>query len=241
MKTVNLRAAFRTTRLSVIARASVGAPDALRWLCETYWGPLYSFIRAGGRAREDAEELTQQLFAALVAPGALAKFDPRRGRFRSWLRGAAVHLLDNERDRRAALKRGGGWTRLDVDVDAAEGTFQQDAQRPLAPDQAFDRAWARTITNRVLARLRAEFEREGRRAPYARLEALLSGEGPETTEAEEAVARGKKVVALRVERHRMKEEAHERCLEYLREEIGQTVANAAAIDDEIRILFRALD
>lgn len=233
--------AFQTTQLSIIVRAGGGAPDALRALCETYWEPLYSFIRARGSTREDAEELTQQLFAALLVPGALAKFDPSRGRFRSWLRGAAAHLLSNERDRRAALRHGGGWTRLDVDVEAAEGTFQLDAQRALAPDQLFDRVWARTVTRRVLGRIRAEFEKEGKEAAFARLEALLSGEGPETSEADEAEVRGKNVVALRVERHRLKEKARARCLRYLREEIGQTVADPAAIDDEIRILFRALE
>ncbi|MDB4980755.1 MAG: hypothetical protein JWM82_1507 [Myxococcales bacterium] len=243
MRTMTSRpaSAFRTTQLRVIEGAGAGAPDALRALCETYWEPLYFFIRARGSAREDAEELTQQLFASLLVPGVLAKFDPRRGRFRSWLRGAAAHLLSNERDRRTARKHGGGWTRLDVDVDAAEGTFQQEAQRALGPDQLFDRIWARTVTQRVLGRIRVEFEKEGKEAAFARLEGLLSGEGSDTSEADEAEVRGKNVVALRVERHRLKEKARARCLRYLREEIGQTVANPEAFDDEIRILFRAFD
>jgi RNA polymerase sigma-70 factor (ECF subfamily) len=229
MKTLTRRAsyAFETTQLGVIMSAGTGAPDALRALCETYWEPLYFFIRARGSTREDAEELTQQLFAALLVPGVLAKFDPSRGRFRGWLRGAAAHLLANERDRRTALRNGGGWTRLDLDVEAAEGTFQ--------------RAWARTVTRRVLERIRAEFEQEGKKAAFARLEALLSGEGSDTSEEDEAEIRGKNVVALRVERHRLKEKARARCLRYLREEIGRTVASQAAVDDEIRILFRALE
>jgi RNA polymerase sigma-70 factor (ECF subfamily) len=243
MKTLTRRAsyAFETTQLGVIMSAGTGAPDALRALCETYWEPLYFFIRARGSTREDAEELTQQLFAALLVPGVLAKFDPSRGRFRGWLRGAAAHLLANERDRRTALRNGGGWTRLDLDVEAAEGTFQQDAQRALGPEQLFDRAWARTVTRRVLERIRAEFEQEGKKAAFARLEALLSGEGSDTSEEDEAEIRGKNVVALRVERHRLKEKARARCLRYLREEIGRTVASQAAVDDEIRILFRALE
>lgn len=234
-----VRDPFATTHTSLIARARGGERDALGELCRAYWQPLYVFFRARGCAPADAEELTQQLLASLMVPGELAAFDPERGRFRRWLRGAARHLLLNDLKRVRAAKNGGGWTRLDLDMGSAEESFQLDIQRGLNADQLFDRCWAEIVAKRVLARVRADCEQEGKGAAYARL-AAFTLDDDETPAAQPGSAE-KSVVALRVERHRLKERVRARCLRYLREEIGATVARPEVIDDEIRVLFDAVE
>lgn len=231
---------FATTQPGLIARARDGSRDALGELCRAYWRPLYVFFRARGCAPADAEELTQRLCASLISPGELAAFDPERGRFRRWLRGAARHLLLNDLKRERAHKHGGGWTRIDVEVGAAEQSFQLDVQRGLGADRLFDRCWAETVAARVLARVRTDCEQEGKGAAYARLAAFVLGEEQDAAGADAGPPEGS-LVALRVERHRLKERVRARCLRYLREEIAATVTCVDAIDDEIRVLFDALE
>lgn len=231
---------FATTQPGLIARARAGSRDALGEICRAYWRPLYVFFRARGCAPADAEELTQRLFASLMTPGELAAFDPERGRFRRWLRGAARHLMLNDLKRERARKHGGGWTRIDVDVGAAEQSFQLELARGLGADQLFDRCWAEAVAARVLDRVRADCEQEGKGEAYARLASFVLGD-EEGTAAAEAEPPEMSLGAMRVERHRLKERVRARCLRYLREEIATTVARADAIDDEIRVLFDALE
>lgn len=235
------RDGFATTQPGLIARARGGGREALGELCRAYWQPIYIFFRAQGCAPPDAEELTQQLFASLVVPGELTAFDPERGRFRRWLRGSARHLLLNDFKRVRSGKRGGGWVRVDVDMSEVEERFQLDAQRGLGADRLFDRCWAETMVRRVLARVRADCEQEGKGAAYARLAAFVVGDDGVAEGAEDPGVAEKTVVALRVERHRLKERVRARTLRYLREEIALTVASQDAIDDEIRVLFDALE
>ena len=60
-------------------------------------------------------------------------------------------------------------------------------------------------------------------------------------EREVAVALARDAGAWRVERLRLKDRVRARSLRYLREEIALTVASQDAIDDEIRVLFDALE
>ena len=61
---------FVPTRWSVVLKAAQQAgPEAdlaLAILCETYWFPLYAFVRRQGHAPHDAEDLTQAFFARLL-------------------------------------------------------------------------------------------------------------------------------------------------------------------------------
>ena len=61
---------FVTTHWSAVMRAgqadSVSGREALSELCQTYWYPLYCFIRRQGRPPHEAEDLTQGFFARLL-------------------------------------------------------------------------------------------------------------------------------------------------------------------------------
>jgi len=63
---------FPSTSWSVVLAAgkSQGEPEisqaALAELCQTYWAPLYSFVRSRGYTVHDAQDLTQSVFAYLL-------------------------------------------------------------------------------------------------------------------------------------------------------------------------------
>ncbi|HUF60448.1 MAG TPA: hypothetical protein VMN36_00105, partial [Verrucomicrobiales bacterium] len=104
--------AFATTHWSRVLQASGTGQDsaqaAMEELCRTYWRPVYSFVRARGFSKEDAQDLTQDFFSLLIFKHGLASADPARGRFRSFLMASVDNFLANQWDRSHAQKRGGG-------------------------------------------------------------------------------------------------------------------------------------
>ena len=81
--------------------------EALATLCQTYWPPVYAFIRRKGMIRKQSQDLTQGFFTLLLEKNYLLDAD-ERGRFRSFLLTAVKHFIANEWDREHAQKRGGG-------------------------------------------------------------------------------------------------------------------------------------
>jgi DNA-directed RNA polymerase specialized sigma24 family protein len=70
-----------------------GGGQALETLCRTYWYPLYAYVRRCGYSCEDAQDLTQEFFAQLLAKDFVARADPLKGKFRSFLLAGLKHLL----------------------------------------------------------------------------------------------------------------------------------------------------
>src|SRR5947199_3676142 len=154
-------AQFSTTHWSVVLAA--GAPDspqaveALEKLCRTYWYPLYVYVRRQGNSPEDAQDLTQDFFSRLLEKNYLAKADPERGRFRTFLLGSLKNFLVNEWKRAGRLKRGGGLEFLSIDANVAEDCYAAEPASDSNPDAAYEQRWAVTLIEQVLAALRQEF------------------------------------------------------------------------------------
>ena len=91
---------FVTTHWSVVLAAKdKSSPDsaaALEALCRTYWYPFYAFVRRQGQPACDAQDLTQEFFARLLAKDYLAAAAREKGRFRTFLRVALKRFLANE-------------------------------------------------------------------------------------------------------------------------------------------------
>lgn len=232
---------FATTHWSVLlaARGPVGEPQAaaaLEQLCRTYWYPLYACVRRRGYSPQDAQDLTQGFFAALLAGNCLARADRERGRFRTFLLTAFDNYLHNEHDRACALKRGGGCTMVSWEEQVAESRYAREAAGGLSPEQIYEKRWAMTLLERVLARLREESTPATPPDLFDQLKPHLWGEDEATPYLHLASRSHRSVSALKVAVHRLRR----RYREVLREEIAQTVVNAAEVDDEIRQLIRVL-
>ena len=172
---------FPTTRWSrIVAAGGCATPEerhALAEFCCAYWYPLYAFIRRKGHGPDDAQDLTQAYFARLLERGLLAAADPRKGRFRAFLRTDCGYFLADQRDRANALKRRGGAKSVPIDVRDAEGRYFVEPAEELTPDRLFDRAWAVTLLQRAMDRLAGEYADSGRSAMFERLKGVLT-DGP---------------------------------------------------------------
>ena len=74
---------FATTQWSlVLAAGDTGSPDsheALAALCESYWYPIYAWIRHLGNDADSARDLAQGFFTFLLEKNVLKVARPERG------------------------------------------------------------------------------------------------------------------------------------------------------------------
>jgi RNA polymerase sigma-70 factor (ECF subfamily) len=230
---------FATTHWSVVLAAgrrhSPQADRALEKLCRTYWFPLYAYVRRHGHNKEDAEDSVQAFFARFLKKNHLGDLNAEHGRFRAFLLAALKHFLINEWKHGARLKRGGGVPPLSLDWQTADTKFQVADSREPSPDQAFDREWALALLAKVIERLQAECNDDGRAEQFAQLKIFLTAGKGEGSHAAAAQALGMNETAVRVAVHRLRK----RYRELLREEIAQTLADPAQVDAEMQALFGA--
>jgi RNA polymerase sigma factor (sigma-70 family) len=230
---------FATTHWTVVLAAgrrhTPQSDAALEELCRTYWFPLYAYVRRRGHAKEDAKDLTQAFFARLLEKNFLANLAGEKGKFRAFLLAALKHFLANEWDKSQAQKRGGGEIHLSLDWQTADTKFQVAATNEPSPDQAFDREWALALLTKVIERLQKECETDGKTKQFEQLKIFLTAGNGETAQHEMAKTLGMEDGAVRVAVHRLRK----RYRQLLREEIFQTLADPADVDEEMRALFGA--
>ena len=157
---------FAATHWTAVLAAARGkessrAAEAMTELCRTYWYPLYAFLRRRGHEPHEAEDLTQEFFAAAAGTALPGRGDRRKGKFRSFLLAALKHFLSDQRDRAQAQKRGGGRVVLSLDSLDAETRYRLEPAQDLTPEKMFEKQWALSVLERVLSRLQAELVGRG--------------------------------------------------------------------------------
>jgi RNA polymerase sigma factor (sigma-70 family) len=231
---------FDTTRWSIIAAARGSDPDAARaalsTLCEAYWYPLYAFIRRWGADPDAARDLTQAFFTSLLERRDIEQVRPERGRFRTFLLASVKHFLLNEAARDRAAKRGGGVPPIPLAFDEAEGRYQFEPTDETTPETLYERRWALTVVERVIAAVQARWRQGGRGAEFDVLKASLLGEGPPGGYAAAAERLETSEGAVKVAVHRLRKTFRAE----LRAAIAETVADPADLDEELKYLERAL-
>ena len=231
---------FATTHWSVVLAAgqqdAPQASEALEKLCRTYWYPLYVYVRRRGHSVEDAQDLTQQFFAHLLQRGRFRVADPGRGRFRTFLLHALEHFLINEWKRAHRLKRGGETPSLSLDAEDAEHRYANEPAATLTPERAYEKRWAMTLLERVLAALQQEYAEAGKSPVFEELAELLWGKDASVSYAQIGERLGMTEGAARGAMHRLRERYRER----LRAEVAQTVAHADEVEEELRYLITAV-
>jgi len=229
-------AQFTSTHWSVVVEAqgeSPAAEEALEKLCRTYWRPIYSFILRQAVGPEAAEDITQGFFADLLEHKSLTAVRKEKGRFRSYLLGALKHFLADERRRAMAIKRGKGQRLIPLEALSANERAEMEPADPVTAEQIYERRWASTVLEHVLALLKNEYVAAGNAALFDCLKQLLPDEPGSLSQADMAGQLGMTANAVRQAFHRFRQ----RYQLLLREEIAHTVATPADIEDELRHLI----
>ncbi len=239
---------FAPTQWSVVLAAGESQSDpeaaraALAQLCQTYWLPLYTFVRSRGYPAHDAQDQTQNFFAHLIEHKLYARADREKGKFRSFLLASLKNRLADEHDRAQTLKRGGGQDFLplnEAQAEDAESFFQthHGQESPPADDQIFERTWAETLVAAALAQLEAEYRAEGKDNLFAELKTFLTGGAdPLPTYVELSDRLGSPASTLRSDVTRLRA----RYRAALRTEVRRTVERESQVEEELRELLRVL-
>lgn len=142
---------FPDTPWTLIAAATLNGDasgrSALEALCASYRPAVVEFLKSRMHSHEEAEDLAQEFFAALVASRLWQRADQARGRFRSFLLGALIRVIKHHHQRDGALKRGGGTALLDLESLPEDVSAQSDDQLQ------FDRAWAEQVLENAIVAL----------------------------------------------------------------------------------------
>jgi RNA polymerase sigma-70 factor (ECF subfamily) len=127
--TVEVHRPVDTTRPSLLLRIR-DRGDAAAWqVFDSIYRPmLHRFALQRGLTTTDAEDVTQHCLAAIADHIGAFDYDPRRGRFKGWLRTLVNNRVRNLlRDRR--------------EKQPATGAFDALADESPAPEDEFERIW----------------------------------------------------------------------------------------------------
>jgi RNA polymerase sigma-70 factor (ECF subfamily) len=228
--------AFTTTHWSAVLEAqgeSPAAQEALEKLCRTYWRPIYSFVRRHGAGTEDAEDLTQGFFALLLERKDLNTVRKEKGRLRSYLLTSVKHFLADESRHAMAAKRGKGQRLIPLDEIRERERIDVERSDRLTADQIYERRWAFTVLEQVMARLRDEYRSAGSLRFFDQMKKMLLDEPGRPSQADVASEFDMTENAVKQAFYRFRQ----RYQTLLREEISHTTAMPSDVEDELRHLI----
>ena len=227
---------FPLTHWSLVIRAasepSTQARAALDELCRAYWYPIYAFIRRKGNDPDRAFDMTQDFFVHLFEKDVLASARKGKGRFRSFLRVICRNFLIDAWRKKPATAN----TPISIDARDAEGRYLVEPADNVTAEHLFDRTWALTLLERVLAILSAHYTQTGRARLFDELKVVLT-EGKGAVRAAVVAQRlGMSEDAVHIANSRLRRDYRE----ILLKEIADTLDDPSELDDEIKSLFDAI-
>ena len=163
--------AFQPTRWSIVLAAgdprSAEYVESLDYLTRAYWRPVYAYLRRRGHSIEDAKDLTQEFFEVALRRNLPGRAEQGAGKFRTFLLASVQNFLRDARDRETAARHGGGWKKLEIDL---EGGLGDDpgivGPGSDTPEQAYGRRWALDLLQAALSDLRRHYAAEGKDLNY---------------------------------------------------------------------------
>ena len=197
------------------------------------WRPSTASCGDRGREPEDAEDLTQGFFALVLERKDLNAVRKEKGRLRSYLLTSVKHFLADESRHAMAVKRGKGQCLIPLDDIHERERIDVERSDRLTADQIYERRWALTVLEQVLARLRDEYRSAGNVRFFDQMKKMLMDEPDRPSQAEIASEFDMTENAVKQAFYRFRQ----RYQTLLREEIAHTVAMPSDIEDELRHLI----
>ena len=160
----------------------------------------------------------------------------RQGKFRSFLLRCLKHFLINERERAQAQRRGGGGQTVPLEGATAETRYLLEPVDNVTPEVLFDRRWALTVLEQALRRLGEDYAARKQGELFESLKGFLPGSQISFSRVEAAARHNLSASALDVAIHRLRQ----RFGALLREQVAETVASPAEVEEELRYLISML-
>jgi RNA polymerase sigma factor (sigma-70 family) len=224
-----------TTRWTMVLQAGADGPQreaAMEQVCQTYWYPVYAFIRRQGSSPEDAQDLTQGFFAKLLRREWLTGIDKRDSRFSTWLLTRVKTHLQNEHRDATTLKRGGDTLPVPIELAQAENWFGAEPAGLETPERIFERRWALAVLDAALTALRDDCHATAKGALFDKLSPFLSREPEPGEYTALATAMHMRENSLAVAVHRLRAQYRKA----VRTEVSAGLTDVKLIDEELKHL-----
>ena len=232
------RVGFPETQWSLVAavRDAEGhdAHAALEDICNSYWPPLYQFIRRKGYNPHDAEDLTQAFFSWMLGKDLLQQADQEKGRMRTYLLTALQRYLANAYHKDQAQKRGGGIPHISFETTVEEARFARSSHTEA--DASFDHHWAITLLDQTINTLSKEYQRADKTTEFEVLKKSLTAADGHFAYADAAASLNMQEGAVRVAAHRLRK----RFRSLMQQAVANTVRDPADVQNEMRYLAHVL-
>lgn len=228
---------FQTTHWSILLRAvtdSNAARAATEHLCQTYWFPVYSYVRRRGNSHHDAADLTQKFFVYVLEKEFLNHVRPEQMRFRAFLLTTLKNFMTGDWRKRTAARRGGLLNFLSLDE--AEIRYQSDLAEECSAETLFERSWVESLLKSALNRLQREYAVADKSHVFDAVHGYLVAGSEQIPQAEIAARLQMSTAAVAMCVHRLRK----RYGQVIREEIASTVATPEEVDDELHRLMAIL-
>jgi len=230
-----------TLHQRIHSRSSTDSAEALNEFFSLYWLPLYSFLRASGETHDDASDFLQDFIAReLLDRDQLRAWNPEKGTMRGFLKTCLDRFRKKKHRRDRALKRGGSKaeTHISINLDWAEGYFEDQSAAGETPDRQFDREWASAIVNQATGLLAGRYVEKGKGEEFRLLLKNLEDRGGDSVSASYEVIAAQLGTTLDAVKQRMRA-FRARFHQCLRQVVGESVRDAD-IDEEIAFLMSTL-
>lgn len=153
-------------------------PTARQLLARIYAGPIYGYLRRGGRSKHEAEELTTQFIADVFLGDDLpGRADASKGRFKNYVMRSLVNFLS--RQHVASERTFSARLRADLAFEAADPDPAAD------PAEAFEHDVDHAILEQAIAETRRHFAETGKASHWAAFERLAGQEQPASVIAQD--------------------------------------------------------
>lgn len=218
------------------ASSETGRDAAWEHFCQTYWYPVYAFIRRKGEPADNAGDLTQAFFAKLIQQDWLARVERRESRFSTLLVTVLKNFLIKQHWRETTLKRGGGETPIPLDLVQAENWYGAEPASTETPEILFEKRWALAVMDAAFERLKEENFATGKGRLFDALNPFLSREAVAGDYDAAGAKLGLSPRSVAVAVHRLR--ADYRAM--VREEVAAGLSNKQLVEEEMRALGTVL-
>jgi RNA polymerase sigma-70 factor (ECF subfamily) len=205
-------------------------------LAGKYWKPVYAYIRTKwAKTNEEAKDLTQDFFAWMMETDFTGRADPRRGRFRAFVRSALDNYVRMDQRHRNRRKRGGSHAIFQLqDSEAKDWQVPDPAGRPA--EEVLQDLWKGELLVRATRLLREAYEKEGKVSHFAVFQDYYLNPAPGVKHEE--VAARHRISAADVNHYLMNGKQRFRAI--VENLVAETVQGPEELREEMRELFGRL-
>lgn len=230
---------FPTTTWTLIRAVGSGGmghanEDEMNRFIESYWKPVFRFIRAHGYSNDRAEDLTQSFFLDLMNKNWVGHADRERGRFRTFLLSVLKRFLSDQGTSRARRQMQFESNIVNVASLMTDADRSFEPSTNITPDRLFMSEWANAVVDVTCRRVQQWCDEAGHSDWYALFEVSTRPATAAKPLSQRAAAEKYGLTREQV-RHALRV-TKELFIRLFRDEISEQLANASDVDEEAREL-----